>query len=708
LALVELAKTSLSGPTKRTNPLTPTVSLTPALEAAFSRRWTDLPETSQAAVLVAALDADASLQEILAASTRLCQIEVTIAVLEPAQALGLLSFHETRVRFSHPLVMAAIAQKQAISRTQAAHRALGEVVAVNSHRRAWHRALGSAALDDAIATELEATTRGSIHRGGTETAIMALERAAQLSTVPAERGRRLLLAAKHAFRLGRADLAVRLLSTVAGIELSDFDRVRAELLREELEGSVIDASNRVMQLCDVAQRAAGAGEMELALEVAYAAARRRCTAPVDAHACAATVSVARNLDRLSGDARVLAVFALADPIGQGRVVLSALDEIAALGEIADLNDHELDADALGAYAVAARAVGHYSFALALFDRAESELRSGRLFGALARNLCAAADLRLELGEWERAADALAEFQTLSSASMSANHRAAALATTAKAAALRGECTRALELVAETEHSPAARSGSSYLARAQIVRGIAHISSGHHGDAFAALHRVFEPDDPSSHFREQFGAVGYLAEAAVQSGNRDQARAVVDRMQLIADVSGSPVLITQLAYAKAILAPDDAAEGLFIAALASDSACAPWPRARLQLAYGRWLRRQQRVTQSRGPLQAALTTLQRIGARRWAEEASDELEASGVNGPDRAEGQGFNILSAQESKIARLVAQGLSNREIGQQLYLLPRTVSSHLYRMFPKLGISTRTQLASRLDEHELAAPNGT
>jgi DNA-binding NarL/FixJ family response regulator len=80
----------------------------------------------------------------------------------------------------------------------------------------------------------------------------------------------------------------------------------------------------------------------------------------------------------------------------------------------------------------------------------------------------------------------------------------------------------------------------------------------------------------------------------------------------------------------------------------------------------------------------------------------------VNGPDRAEGQGFNILSAQESKIARLVAQGLSNREIGQQLYLLPRTVSSHLYRMFPKLGISTRTQLASRLDEHELAAPNGT
>jgi ATP/maltotriose-dependent transcriptional regulator MalT len=294
---------------------------------------------------------------------------------------------------------------------------------------------------------------------------------------------------------------------------------------------------------------------------------------------------------------------------------------------------------------------------------------------------------------------LAEFASLSAASMSPSHRATALTTTARLAALRGDNSAALDLVSEIEHSPIARSGSRYLARVQIVRGIIGISTDKHGDAYAALSRVFDRDDPSHHFREQFDAVGYLAEAAAHCGQQDQAGDVVERIQRIADVSGAPVLLMQLAYARAVLAPDDVAEQRFLACLASDAASSPWQRARIQLAYGSWLRRQQRVTQSREPLQAALPILQRLGAARWAKEARDELEASGARGEQDENTPVFNLLSVRETKIARLAAAGLSNKEIGQQLYLSPRTVSSHLYRIFPKLGISTRGQLAARLDE---------
>ena len=329
--------------------------------------------------------------------------------------------------------------------------------------------------------------------------------------------------------------------------------------------------------------------------------------------------------------------------------------------------------------MAARAVGHYEVASRLFDRAEGPLRARGLLGQLARNLCVVADLRLDLGEWDRAAAALAEFAPLSAAAMSPSHRATALATTAKVAALRGDSSTALDLVSEIEHSAAARSGSRYLARAQIVRGIACISSDKPLEAYVALSRVFEPADPSHHHREQFDALTYLAEAAAHCGRHRQAREVAERMQLVADGSGSPALLTHVAYARAVLAPDDSAERMFLAGLTSDSARWPWPRARIQLAYGGWLRRQQRITQSRRPLQDALSALEHLGATQWANQARNELDAAGAPSEPPESVSAPNLLSTQETKIARLASQGLSNREIGEQLNVSPRTVSSHLY-----------------------------
>jgi len=177
---------------------------------------------------------------------------------------------------------------------------------------------------------------------------------------------------------------------------------------------------------------------------------------------------------------------------------------------------------------------------------------------------------------------------------------------------------------------------------------------------------------------------------------------MEQLEVTANRSGSPLLLTQLQYARAVLAGDDTAEQFFLECLASDLARWPWPRARVQLAYGRWLRRHRRVRESRGPLQAAQSALQDLGATTWAREALDELEAAGRWNEDRRPEFPGISLSAQELKIGRFAAQGLSNSEIGGLLGLSPRTVGSHLYRMFTKLDISARGQLAARLAEHQL------
>jgi DNA-binding CsgD family transcriptional regulator len=189
----------------------------------------------------------------------------------------------------------------------------------------------------------------------------------------------------------------------------------------------------------------------------------------------------------------------------------------------------------------------------------------------------------------------------------------------------------------------------------------------------------------------------LAEAAVHSGHRDDARSVVERLEPTAEITPSPILHVHLRYARAVLADDDSAEDNFLDALRQDLTRWPLARARLDLAYGSWLRRHRHMAESRPQLRAAHTLFDVIRAAPWAEQARAELRAAGGRtarrGPTTAD-----LLSPQEMQIARLAAEGLSNREIGQRLYLSHRTVGSHLYRIFPKLDVTSRSQLASRLD----------
>ena len=176
------------------------------------------------------------------------------------------------------------------------------------------------------------------------------------------------------------------------------------------------------------------------------------------------------------------------------------------------------------------------------------------------------------------------------------------------------------------------------------------------------------------------------------GTPDAARAHLARLESLAAVTSASLLRAQAAYARPMVASDDRAEPLYQAALAHDLADWPQLRGRMQLWYGRWLRRQRRIADSRGPLRAADDTFSALSFAVLAECARQELRASGVTNRRHEPTEGTR-LTPQELEIARLAADGLSNREIGQRLYISHRTVGYHLHRIFPKLGITSRSQL---------------
>jgi DNA-binding NarL/FixJ family response regulator len=124
---------------------------------------------------------------------------------------------------------------------------------------------------------------------------------------------------------------------------------------------------------------------------------------------------------------------------------------------------------------------------------------------------------------------------------------------------------------------------------------------------------------------------------------------------------------------------------------------PFERARTLLAFGERLRRAKQRAEAREPLTAALDAFERLGARPWATRAANELRATGIH----RERPGAARLTAQQRQIAQLAATGLSNKEIGERLFLSARTVGYHLYQIFPKLGITSRAALRDALGEQE-------
>ena len=266
------------------------------------------------------------------------------------------------------------------------------------------------------------------------------------------------------------------------------------------------------------------------------------------------------------------------------------------------------------------------------------------------------------------------------------------ATAGKLAALRGETSNALVLAEEAEELGLPVGARPVLATALMARGLAALGDGRFDQAYGHFSRLHDPADPAFQLALRLTTLGDLVDAAAHCGRIEDVRPVVAELAAIAAVTPAPALHADLRLVRAMLAPQDQAEALFEAALRVDLTAWPLIRSRTQLVYGEWLRRHRRALESRDHLRAARDMFDALGAIPWSERARRELRAAGEVSRRRAP-DARDQLTPHELQIAQLAAEGLTNREIGQRLYLSHRTVSSHLHRIFPKLGVASRSEL---------------
>lgn len=342
------------------------------------------------------------------------------------------------------------------------------------------------------------------------------------------------------------------------------------------------------------------------------------------------------------------------------------------------------------------AVGAFDLAAAYFAASVAGLRAQGRLGLLARSLALQAWSAAQLGDLATAIPAADEARRLARETRQPLVMATGEAVAALLAALRGDNDVAGALAAQAERTCVPAGSSAVLAAVQLARGLAALGGGHPDEALGHLRRIHDHADPAYHQAISCFTIGDLAEAAVLSGNPEGIGVYLQGVEAAALHTTSPSLHAGLRYARALLADQAAAGALFEAALRSDMSAMPFLRARVQLAYGGWLHRHRQNTAARAPLNAAREGFDALGVFPWSDRARQQLRSTGETSRPRTP-EARDQLTPQELQIVQMAVEGLSNRQIGQQLFLSPRTVSSHLYRVFPKLGITSRAELRAAI-----------
>jgi DNA-binding CsgD family transcriptional regulator/tetratricopeptide (TPR) repeat protein len=701
LALLELPTALSAGVRGGEVALPRHLPLTVRLERAFAARAADLPAATRALLVVAAADDSGVLDEIMTAAEAVAGARPRVEDLDPALRAGLIQIDGPVARFRHPLVRSAMYQAMTIAERHAAHAALAEVLAGDPDRRVWHRAAAAVGRDAAVAAELEEAADRARRRGDLVTAAVGYERAAALAGDRRRRGVLLLRAAEVASELGRSEMVRRLLREADGLELGPPERARSLWLTDAFHrGSARDPAP-VRALVETARAMTAEGDSDLALSLLSAAARRCYWGDLSGPQAAEVLGAADRTGAAPDDPRLLYIQALAAPLERGAVVLGQLASL-------DLPDDPDDPGALLLLAAAATNVGVFDQAFSLYEAAAAQLRDQGRLGVLARILSIQSWSAILVADFPVALTSAEEGAALAAETVQPLWQMQAWTAQATIAALRGDHATADDLATRIERAALPLGAASSLALVQYARGLSALGRGQHDEAYNQLRRLYDPADPAHHHMFASICIGDLAEAAAHSGHRDEARSLTSQVESVARQTPSPWLHATLRYAQAVLADDENAEGAFRAAAdAQDTARWPFLRARLQLAFGEWLRRHRRTAESRIPLRDARDAFDAFGVTPWGDRARQELRATGETSNRRAVGT-LDVLTTQELQIVQMAAGGLSNREIGRRLYLSHRTVESHLYRAFPKLGITSRAQLSGAAREQDASAtPSG-
>jgi len=690
LALVELSTAAVS-PSTGDLEVPHRLAMTPRLQDTLLDRVRDLDQTTQTLLLVMATDEKASSREAVAASLLLNE-KITVDDLAPAVNLGLVVQDNQAIRFCNSLVPAAIYRAASSAKRREVHSALAAVIK-SRERQAWHRGASIDGLDEAVASDLETTASVLLTTSDSvRDALAAVELAAHMTPENAPRDDRLLRAAELSLEVGEISRASRLVSAIDPAVCDQLQRARIGLVREMCEPDPAAGLRKVDQLIDAAYLAESAANPGLALSFLESAALSCWWGDPSVEARRRITGLARSSIFGANEPKILSILAICEP--HTREALLAYISSHPASELVDPNT----ASVVGA---ALHVLGAFDEAAPFLAVAIAGFRAKHCERSLARSLTFRAWNRIYLGDISAAVQAAREATTVGESTRQPEWVAAAQTALSLTAALQGldATTESLLWRAECVALPLGANG--VLSDVQHVRAVVALGNGRYDEALQHLRRTFDPRDPAHHRTRSWWRVGEYAEAALHSGDLLEGRGILSRIEHVGDSNDLPGLRLGLLYARALLSDDDVAEERFQEAFSGDLSRWPLHRARLLLEYGTWLRRRRRIVDARMPLRAAREAFLALGVTSWADRARQELRASRetrVNSPEA-----WDQLTEQEQQIAELAAQGLSNRQIAQQLYVSHRTVGSHLYRIFPKLGISSRAQLSGAIQSREPA-----
>lgn len=686
LALVELPEAFASAVS--TGQMLPEyVPLTKRLERLFARRISTQPLLTRELLLLAALDDRPSVTEIMSAAEVLSAGPVSLDALTPAISAKLIHVDAPNVRFLCPLARSAVYQLSTLAERVAAHTALAQILSTDPDRSVWHQAAATLGSDDVVAKRLESVALHTQLSGDLAAAIRGLERAAQLTTDPSMRAKYLLRASELAFDIGLPAVVLRLLQQIEKQELAPRDRARLEMFRESLvnTGSGSDALQKIVARIETDD------DVDVALDLLSGPSTLRWWAEADREVSTRVIAALESAHvSLMEDPRFLLILGMALPFERGASVIEALHRFSAAGH---------DPRTTYILGVVAHLMGDLEMATRFLDSAAASFRAEGRLALLAQALVLQSWTAIYLGSRDAAIAYADEAKRLAIETGQPTFASGGCAAAALLEAWRGQHGSSEELADEAQRMTAAL--NVVLPEVFMARGMNALCEARYDDAYHDFARMFNPSTSAYHqWREGFW-IGDFAEAAVQSGRHDVAEERLREIEHVARETPSSQLQDSIFYARAMLADRISAQETFESAI--EDVTSPLVRARLQLAFGRWLRRARRGREARTVLRAALEAFEDFSIQPWSERVHKELRALGIISM-RKTSQRREDLTAQELQIAMMAAEGLSNREIGERLYLSHRTVSSHLYHIFPKLDITSRQQLRSALSSERTVA----
>lgn len=657
------------------------------LEAHYLRQVRELPDDAQLWLLLAAAESSGHARLVASAAERL---HLTPDGAADAQRAGFVVLGET-VAFRHPLLRAAVYGAAPGADRRRVHVALAREAARLGlvELEAWHDAEATLGPDAAVAERLELVADRAAKRGGLMSKAALLARAADLTTPGRERNSRLLAAAETAGAAGAAHLSRDLLDRLDPADLDQVERGRLITARTALAVFIADPAAVVGAPADMLAAADEFHGFDAELEQ---------KALLQAFEMALMTELLMQRSTLEGLGRRLEDGALVKD-GACAVVLRALGAHIlrpyaeavpimreALGVLFALDDAEL------------REFGFVGFALttALFDE-----RAGATYLArLARIARDAGALRVldtvlwvrslfEIGRGDPSAAGL-YVEQVRELRRAIGYEAENVVN-ASYLAWTGAPRDHVEPVGEVTRMMGF--GGVYTST-QTALGVRDIAEGHYLDAY----RRFRPMIEAPFLQVTYHQLADYVEAAVRSGHPCEARGAAHTITEMADASGTTWIRGLDQRCQALLASDSAAEEHFVSATnLLREAAVPADLGRTHLLYGEWLRRMKRRREAREHLRVAVETFGRIVAPSFEERARTELVATGekITPPHLVAGV---EMSPREATVARLAADGHTNAEIGATLFISTNTVDYHLRKVFHKLGISSRRQLAERFD----------